>query len=171
MKIVIPYVQLHPKTEAAVLAAADELDEIVWADVSDSDSAYFQLLQKHWLIGETFVNLEHDKVPVPGALREIYDCEFQWCSYPHYAAQGPWIAELPTLGCTKFGAGVMAKHPDLLERAGRLDVGLGGFHWQRLDMMISAGLLWALGSCHTHEAGRLDHHHQGEAVSVPIRPS
>ena len=95
MKIVVPYTQLHPDTVAAVWDAFEPGDEIVWADVTGSDKAYFQILNEHWRQGQTFVNLEHDKVPAPGALRELHDCESPWCSYPHFAAQGPWVAELP----------------------------------------------------------------------------
>lgn len=160
MKIVVPYVQLHPDTVAAVWAEFQPGDEIVWADTSASDAAYFQLLMEHWRQGQTFINLEQDKVPAPGALRELFDCESPWCTYPHLAHQGDWVAEQPTLGCTKFAAELMSKHPDLIERSGRLDIGCGPMHWQRLDMLVTAGLLWATGSCHVHEFGRLGHKHQ-----------
>ncbi len=120
-----------------------------------------------WAERETFVLLEQDKVPDQGALREIYSCPSPWCTYPHRAAQGDWVAELPTLGCTKFGAEVMAKHPGLIERAGRMEIGVGPKHWQRLDMLVTAGLMWAVGSCHVHEFGRLGHEHEGYVKQIP----
>ena len=159
MKIVVPYVRLNSKTATAVLEEFQPGDEIIWGDTSASDSAYFQLLLEHWRKGDTFVNLEQDKIPAPGALREIYECDHPWCTYPHLAHQGDWVAEQPTLGCTKFRADVMAGYPNLIEMAGRLDIGLGAYHWQRLDMLITAGLMWAVGNCHVHEFGQLEHEH------------
>lgn len=171
MKIVVPYVNLNPRTRAAVAREAGNGDTVIWADTSGSESAYYQLLMKLWAERETFVNLEQDKIPAPGALRAIFDCPEPWCTYPHYANQGEWVAEQPTLGCTKFAAELMIDWPDLIERSGRLNMGFGSGNWGRLDMAITAGLLWAVGSCHVHEFGLLDHDHEGESISVPTRPT
>lgn len=161
MRVVVAYVRLHPATKAAVEASLQEGDEVVWADTSSSDSAYFGLLAEQWRRGSSFVILEQDKVPMPGALRELYDCPEPWCTYPHLMANGNEIPiTQPTLGCTKFAAELMTDWPDLIERAGRLDMGYGSHHWGRLDMAITAGLMWAVGSCHVHESGRLAHEHQ-----------
>ena len=162
MKLVVAYVHLHPKTVEAVWDSVDELDDVRWCDTSSDESAYYRLLCDLWGEGETFVILEQDKIPDQRALRDLYDCDSPWCSYPHLMADGAEIPiTQPTLGCTKFGADVMAKWPDLVERSGRLNVGLGAQHWGRLDMAITAGLTWAVGSCHVHEFGRITHDHQG----------
>ena len=161
MKLVIAYTRIHPKTVAAVFDSIDELDDVRWADVSASDSAYYELLRDLWAERETFVVLEQDKVPDQGALRDIYDCPQLWCTYPHLMANGdPIPLSQPTLGCSKFSADLMVRWPGLIERSGRLDMGYGGKHWGRLDMAVAAGLMWAVGPCHVHEFGRLAHEHQ-----------
>lgn len=161
MKIVVPYVELNARTKAAVDDAIRDGDRVVYVDTSESPLAYYHLLLKCWAERETFINLEQDKIPAPGALRAIFDCPEPWCIYPHYANQGDWVAENPTLGCAKFAAELMQDWPDLIERSGRLDLGLGSGNWGRLDMAITAGLFWAVGSCHIHEFGLLEHdHHQ-----------
>ena len=52
----------------------------------DSSYAYVDLLGKLWDKGETFINLEHDVVPWPGALDELYNCDQPCCrfSYPMF---------------------------------------------------------------------------------------
>lgn len=159
MRVVVAYCSLHPETKAAVEAALREGDEVVWADTSASDIAYYELLADQWREGKTFVLLEQDKLPKPGALRELYDCPEPWCTYPVPMAHNGQPASFVTLSCTKFAAELMLDWPDTIERAGQRDYGYGAKHWNRLDMAVAAVLNWRLGACHWHELGRVGHDH------------
>lgn len=162
MKLVVAYCNLLPETEEAVFSSIDELDEIDWGNTSYSDTAYFELIRKHWEVGETFVLLEQDKTPDQGALRELHNCPRDWCTYPVPMAHNGEPAPFVSLSCTKFSADLMAAMPNLMEQAKRLQPGLGrpAGHWDRLDAAMS-GVLEARGAKpHWHPAGRVGHKHQ-----------
>ena len=158
MKLVVAYLRLHPKTVAAVWDSVDELDDVIWADTSTSDTAYFELIAEHWRQGETFVVLEQDKIPDQGALRDLHDCPEPWCTYPVPMAHNGLPCDFVSLSCTKFGSDLMARYPDLMERVGRLEMGYGPKHWDRLDMAM-AGRIHPRQKPHWHESGRVGHEH------------
>ena len=159
MKLVVAYCHLHPKTVGAVFDSVDELDDLIWADTSHSDSAYYDLIADHWKQGETFVVLEQDKIPDTGALRELHDCPEPWCTYPVPMAHNGEPCDFVSLSCTKFGADLMKRYPNLMERVGQIEMGRGLKHWDRLDMNI-AGQLFPRQAPHWHENGRIGHEHQ-----------
>jgi hypothetical protein len=159
MKVVVAYCQLHPKTVEAVWASADEMDEIVWADTSRSDDAYYDVLREHWSRGETFVVLEQDKVPAPFALRELHDCLEPWCTYPVPMAHNGLPCDFVSLSCTKFGAELMAHWPNLMDRVGEMNMGFGPKHWNRLDMCMANQVHRKSGPCHWHPADMVGHEH------------
>lgn len=160
MKIVVPYCKLHPATVKAVWDAVDEREEIVWGDTSGSDTAYYELLARCWAERETFVVLEQDKIPAPGALRELHDCPEPWCTYPVPMAHNGQPCEFVSLSCTKFAAELMDDWPELMERVGLLEFGYGRKHWNRLDMAMALEVGRRIGNCHWHELGRVAHEHQ-----------
>jgi hypothetical protein len=167
LKVVVAYVQLHPKTIEAVWASADEQDDIRWADTSASDDAYYKLLADCWAERETFVLLEQDKMPAPFALRDLYDCESPWCTYPVPMAHNGQPCDFCSLSCTKFGSELISAAPDLMERVAKLDMGRGPKHWDRLDMSMALECARALGrmrlnpQVHWHPAGMVGHEHLG----------
>ena len=160
MKLVVAYCRLHPKTREAVLASVEDDDKIIWADTSRSDTAYFTLLSRHWRVGKTFVLLEQDKIPDEGALRELYECPQPWCSYPVPMAHNGEPCDFVSLSCTKFGADLMARHPNLMERVGLMDMGYGLKHWNRLDMAMAGQIAGRGYVPHWHASGRIQHEHQ-----------
>src|SRR3984893_2068051 len=153
MKVVIAYVSLHPKTVQAVWDSVDELDDVRWADTSGSDSAYYELLADMWAEREAFVLLEQDKIPAPFALRDLYGCESQWCTYPVPMAHNGQPCDFCSLSCTKFGAELVTGCPDLMQRVGKLDMGFGPKHWNRLDMSMALECARAMRkpTAHWHE--------------------
>jgi hypothetical protein len=159
LKVVIAYIQLHPKTVEAVWTSADEQDDIVWADTSASDTAYYELLAKHWAEGETFVLLEQDKIPAPFALRDLYECASPWCVFPVPMAHNGQPCDFASLSCTKFGSDLMARWPDLMERVGAMNMGFGPKHWNRLDMCVANQIHRKIGPVHWHPAGMVGHEH------------
>lgn len=123
MKIVCPYTKLTDATEFAL--KYEHPSETLFVDVSKDEFAYFELMQEMWKAGETFVLVEHDIVPYPTALRQIYDCPHPLCAYeaPHvWRDYSPGTTMKPDddpfiygLGIVKFGEELMLKHPDHLD--------------------------------------------------------
>lgn len=126
--IVVPFTDLAPETKAAL-----ECDRLRprYVDVSDDDWAYWRLLDGLWRDGATFVIVEHDIVPWPGAVRAMLDCQSDWCAYPYLMGS----IEGTAFGCTKFGAGVIARQPTAVSRILPQHRG-----WNALDSMVTATL-------------------------------
>lgn len=166
LKVVVAHsaTNLNPAVRAAL---ESEGIEARFCDTSADVEAYWRLLCVLWREGETTVLLEGDKVPVPGAVRAIYDCPSQWCAYPVPMQNGQYC-DFPTLACVKFGADLMARLPHVIEReVGTIGIGGGDVpprHWQRLDMALTLWLHQGRGVC-WHPKGMVRHEHKGELTN------
>ena len=78
MNVVVPYVKLEPALMAALL---EQEVPALYRETTGS-TGYWSLLAELWAKGETFILLEQDKIPAPGLLQELWDCEYPWCSTP-----------------------------------------------------------------------------------------
>lgn len=160
VKVVVPFCNLSTDTMAAL-----ERDGIKarFQTTATDDRAYARLLCQLWAEGETVVLLEQDKVPAPGAIRAIHDCDSPWCAYPVDMHQTGRPADFPTLSCVKFSDLLMERWPDLMERVAAHPMGdTPPGHYSRLDMAVA---LWAhrrAGPVHWHPAGMIEHHHAAE---------
>jgi hypothetical protein len=159
MRILVPYVRLHPRTKVVV---AREASEAVFA-LTDGPTGYWDVLAENWDRRRSFIVLEQDKVPEPGLLRELWECPEPWCSARAAMRGTDEPAAYPSLSCVKFAGSLMVTYPRLLEDVGELDLGLGEKEWSRLDLAI-AGLLSNVAEVHWHD-GRVEHLHE-EAVAV-----
>ncbi len=90
---------------------------------------YGDFLAAHWLRGETFINLEQDVAPWPGALTEMWNCPRPWCAMPLMVHQA--INET-NLGCHKFSAEFIREFPDLWKSYPRNDI----MDWRSLDCWL-----------------------------------
>ena|SRR5687767_14058969 len=82
----------------------------------EGDLGYGEQLARLWHEGKGFVLVEHDIVPWPGAMKQIVDCDFQWCSYPYPLNErnGDPLGHLgKALGVMKFGDRILQRFPDL----------------------------------------------------------
>lgn len=97
--------------------------------VLDNGYGYGRLLDRLWADGETFVLLEHDVVPWPGAVDALLACDEPWCvhEYPFAANAVRWA-----LGCVKVA-----------ERLLRGDPVFRGVMWNQLDAAVVRELLLA----------------------------
>jgi hypothetical protein len=102
--------------------------------------------------------LEQDKIPAPGALRDLWECPHEWCSYLVMMRGIAEAAPYPSLACSKFGRSLMVSDPDLMQKVGELDLGLGEREWSRLDMAVAA-FCQNIAPVHWHKAGRVEHLH------------
>jgi hypothetical protein len=160
VNVIVPYVDLHPATRAAL-----ERDGVpaYYVDTSESPDAYYWVLNAAWRVGRAFIVLEQDKVPAPGVLRELWECDHHWCVASVPVRNGADPAGYPSLACVKFGRALIAAEPSLLDDVGEVDVGYGEREWSRLDLVL-AGLLGGRGwEPHEHRV-TVEHLHREAAA-------
>lgn len=131
MNIVCPFTEVAPETSGA-LAPYD----VRYVEM-DADDAYTGLLLGLWAQGETFVLVEHDIVPWPGAIEDLWGCPQPWCGFPY-----PFMGGMHNgLGCCKFGASLVVDHPstiaDTLTESNNVHP---RGHWCNLDDRITRQL-------------------------------
>ena len=92
---------------------------------------YGRALAQAWEEGEEFINLEHDVVPWPGALKNLIGCESVWCGYQYIAGHSARIRRpIQTgIGCVRFSEQVIRKTPSLVEK-------LRDVVWQAIEPTI-----------------------------------
>ena len=128
MKIVVPYVEpLRPVVKQVLVTLLDLPVNFV---AMEKDDSYFNLLAGLWAEGERFIIIEHDVLPWPGAVEELWNCPADWCSYTYKMRgyHGDYGIH-HSLGCTKFGEGFMSEVPDMFLRFDSTD-------WKHLDAQI-----------------------------------
>lgn len=141
--VVVPFVPrfLRNETVQAVPKAR-------FVDVSSDHHAYWRLLCDLWDAGHAFVIVEHDIVPLPGMIQELWDCPSQWDAVPYRMDDIVTTA----FGLVAFGPSLLRGTGDLLERI--LDE-----HrvWSGLDSIVIAEL---------HRRGYTEHVHEPEVVHL-----
>lgn len=120
MKLVVPYApgRLNEYVPA-VLSSYGHSPQFVELH---GDHGYSDLLKTLWAEGETFVLVEQDVLPWPGAVEELHNCVGLWCScsYIHNGAHGLYHM----LGCTKVSARLIGMLPHVWDKP---------VHWTRCD--------------------------------------
>jgi hypothetical protein len=132
-----------------------------FADVGASDTAYSELVAKLWAAGESFLLLEHDVLPTPELLDEMWACESAWCagfawrySGPVYPGetkpQYPIRQRETALFLSKFAADLLRRTPNVI----------GGVRvrWPMLDLALLPTLRQSGAEPHLH--GPVTHLHQ-----------
>jgi hypothetical protein len=155
LNVVVPFVHFRPELRRALEADGIEarfIDTSGW-------QGYWIMLASMWEAGDTFIVLEQDKFPAPGALHELWECPRAWCTYPVPTRTGG-VSPYPALACTKFDASLMRADPDLMTKVGELDLGFGVREWSRLDLAV-ASFAENITECHWHRRGRVEHRHDG----------
>jgi hypothetical protein len=142
MRLVVP--ALATDNVAARCLRSEGLDPEV--RVLEHNQDYAHLVAELWQGGETFVIVEDDIAPWPGAIRAMLDCPHHWCGH-HYCLPGRWDAAAEgdedqqlwgTTGCYKVAGEVMVAAPDLYKRWSRHD-------WWHLDVAVYVALRHVLG--------------------------
>lgn len=152
MNVVVPYAEGAPFLDAVRLSLHAQGIRARYVAMRD-DLAYWRLLRSLWARRRSFLIVEHDVVPWPGALGQLWDCPRAWCAFPYRLSHD---ASATALGCTKFGAELMRAVPDALDRLG-LGIDFSTLedprHWSgldgRLSLVFSATRGW--GWPHRHE--------------------
>lgn len=127
MNIVCPYTNLQRATEFA-LRVEEPNTRFCYTGAKDTD--YYDLVKELWAARATVIIVEHDIVPWPGALKEMWDCPFQFCAF-----QAPSGPRSKGLGCLKYGKELMESFPDHIN-----NIEFDRRSWRILD----GGLTWNL---------------------------
>ena len=152
--IVLPYAEVNG-TSAVLDAVKLNLPTMVKMERSFS---YDLLFRKLWADGKPFIIVEHDIIPWPGALVEMWKCPEPWCGFPYFV-----FGMLRSyLGCTKFDPARLGECPlsgELLE-------------WQRIDKKIEAQFLMRghKGHLHSPAVTHLNINHSRMRDNVMINP-
>jgi len=138
MKILIPALNENPL--AAKALRAEGLNPTV--RIVNHYTSYSKIIQEYWNAHETFIIVEHDVIPWPGALKQLWDCEEEWCgfAYPLHAQTlfGGY------LGCTKFDK-------TLIERTPHLIYVIDNLRWMDIDGQILTLLQKITKAKHFHQ--------------------
>lgn len=119
MKVVVPYIVLNPATELVLRPYKPQ-----YVDVSAPD-AYRTLFQTLWVERQTTIIVEHDIVPWPGALEELWQCPCQWGAYSYLLRGG--VGVYHGFGCTKLTRELMLATPDVWSAS---------CEWNKLDQHL-----------------------------------
>jgi len=112
----IPHTRIGDATEVflATYGCVPENMPVERIDVSGSPSAYLDYLEARWDEGKTFVNLEHDIVPWPGALQELNNCPRNWCFFGYLPGLDfVEISGAAPFGLVRFRSSFIATVPDV----------------------------------------------------------
>lgn len=106
LKIYVPYTNLSEATRIALI-------NYDYIPVDLNNREYSEFLSERWQEGESFVTVEHDVIPWPGAIESIIDCPEPWCGYAYHtgASLDPHMYWHPMLGCTKIGKEFISRTP------------------------------------------------------------
>lgn len=93
------------------------LAKINFIDVCDS-WGYLDYLQERWGKREAFINVEHDVVPWPGAIEQLWACPHDWCAHYYFLTpdEGRNYNGPPPMGLVKFTANFMQQIPRVWAR-------------------------------------------------------
>jgi hypothetical protein len=142
MRLVVPALSADNVAARCLRAEGLQPEVVLLGD----DHAYARLISELWRGGETFVVVEDDIAPWPGAINALLTCSHHWCGH-YYCLPGRWdIHAEPdepgslwgTTGCYKVSGDVLAAAPDLYRRFEQHD-------WQTLDIGFITSLRHVLG--------------------------
>ena len=93
----------------------------------DSGAGYGDRLRELWQAGEGFLMLEHDIIPVEGAVERLLKCRQPWCTH---AYPGPQL--FMSIGVLKLSTAAVRASQDLPQL-------WAGAHWGHIDgIMVPA---------------------------------
>ena len=160
MRVIAPFTARQSDAERALREWAPDAEG--W-DVSQSNTAYAQLVENLWASGEDFLIVEHDIEINPMVLDQALHCECDWGVSPYKANSfhGFNVAPLLTcsLGFTRFRAPLLKAFPDAVTRANAIDGGsiCPPGDWKQLDGRLHYILTEAGYTPHLHD--EVVHHH------------
>jgi hypothetical protein len=120
--IYVPHTRLNEATRIFLAHSQAMGHDIRLVDVTDDPLGYLKHLRQRWQEQVTFINVEHDVVPWPGALESLEVCPQLWCSFGYDAMASNFVQ--PPLGLAKFSSEFILALPDIWD---------SDLSWQTLD--------------------------------------
>lgn len=82
---------------------------------------YAAFFRQRWEEGQSFINVEHDVIPWPGALQALAACGRAWCGYNyhlkcHQGLEDPNLTLGVPLGCVKLSETLIRATPGLWDQ-------------------------------------------------------
>lgn len=150
MRVVVPYTNLHPLTDAALKELAPAAERVA---LERDPFSYGRLLSRLWADREDFLIVEHDIVPTAEALLEAEECDCLWGLSPYPAGNKGLLKG--ALGFTRFAKELMEDAPDVMVEA--ITTYNGGAatppgHWLMMDARLSRSLTCRGYRFHVHES-------------------
>jgi hypothetical protein len=146
--IVIPHVDGGLAPEVRALG---EKYGARFADVSGSDTAYYELLKELWASGETFTVIEQDLLPDDELLEEVSNCAAPWCAmayvYDSSTPNGQRVLDLSWGLPGKYSRDLIRRHPDALDELASAEAAAWNGprfhpqHWTRVGAGLSDHVL------------------------------
>ena len=136
MKIIVPFTYVIREQVRALMI--DHVEPLYV--YMEEESSYWRLLKRLWEERETFVLVEHDIIPWPGAIAALWACDSPWCTY-EYPLENYSI--LAGFGCTLVRDVLMEAVPNVWDEAPET-------HWWGLDSWLSHKSLSLLGRDKPH---------------------
>ena len=134
MKILCPYVNLNPATEWVL--QTEHFNDTLFAYVGNTEYDYFELVYRHWKIGEKFIVVEQDIIPWPGLLTQLDSCFADLCLV--FAPHGPG----DDLAGYSYGWGIWRFNSSLLQsHRYHLDDPKLTRKWSRIDGEVVTRLI------------------------------
>lgn len=106
--IYLPYIKIQVATLISLIGYDYHPVE------TSGEYGYNNYFKKRWEEGKTFINLEQDIVPYPGAIKALWDCPKEWCVYDFHLACH-WARNLENekvgvpIGCVKISSSLITK--------------------------------------------------------------
>jgi hypothetical protein len=94
------------------------------------ENSYLEYFKERWKEGKSFINVEHDVIPWPGALDEIEHCQEPWCGYGYLKFEK--AGSNPYLGCVKISVEMIKMIPDVWSDREKYSV-----CWGNLDVHLA----------------------------------
>lgn len=111
MRIFVPFTEIQTATRVALIGY-----DYTAVQLND-DYSYGDYFRQRWRSGESFINVEHDCVPWPGALEKLWNCTQPWCAFnyglPIHREHPLFGGSAVPLGCTKISDRLIAVTPTL----------------------------------------------------------
>lgn len=128
MRVVVPYTPGMLSAAVPYALRAHPADVVEWRP-TEGERGYWDLMRGLWREGRSFVVVEQDVVPWPGAVEALWACPSDWCCHD-YSDEG---VPSPMLGCTKIGAGLIARNPGIWDGRprGGFSAGIDMHLWER----------------------------------------
>lgn len=118
----------------------------VLVPLRDHEKDYGRYWDERWRLGQSFINVEQDVVPIAPVLEEMWNCPEPYCKTDYIY---PWTGshvDVSPIGCAKFSSEFIARHNTLI---------FNGTTWHEPQYIIINA---SLNKAHLHQPASLHLH-------------